>query len=237
MKTIGILGGLGPMASSYYYELIVKMTDACTDQEHPKTVFLSMTDTPDRTAYILGKSQENPLPYLIDGSRKLIAAGADFITIPCVTAQFFSRELSEALEKPVISLCEEVASAVADKDIACVGILATSGTIESGVLAAEFNNRGVRTIVPEAKDQEEVMNIIYNGIKCGREIDLESFLDVGENMKSRGAQKLILGCTELSLIKKDYRLSRDYVDVLDVLAQKAIILSGAKLKSLYKDIV
>lgn len=237
MKTIGVIGGLGPMATVYYLELITKMADVSCDQEHPRIVLKSIPDTPDRTAYILGKSEENPLPFLLETGKELVAMGADVITIPCITAQYFYEEIKNSLEVPVISLCGNIAEDMSRKEIQKVGILATSGTIESQVLEKSFHNKGIQTVVPDAELQQAVMKIIYEQIKAGKEVDLQLFLSVSESLLQKGAQRLILGCTELSLIKKVHELDDTYVDVLEVLAQKAVLYSGTSLKPEYSDII
>lgn len=247
MKTIGIIGGLGPMATVYFMELITRMVDVKTDQEHPKIFLQSIPDTPDRTAYILGQSKESPLPVLIKAGRELAIMGAEFITIPCVTAQYFYTELCEALDIPVLSLCGNIAKDIAQKQIKKVGIMATSGTIQSKVLEKEFRDIGVDVEIPTAAMQEEVMQIIYQQVKRGAPINWDSFLRVASSLQEQGVERIILGCTELSVLKKEARCERNpmlhevldhlCVDVLEVLAQKAVLESGAPLKKEYWDVI
>ncbi len=237
MKTIGVIGGLGPMATVQYLEMITEMTDVTRDQEHPRLVLASIPDTPDRTEYILGKSKESPLPQMIQAGKQLVEMGADFIAIPCVTAQYFYEKIVEALTVPVISLCGNVAEDIAAKGIRKVGLLATSGTIESQVLAQEFAKAGVEAIAPMPAEQTLVMKLIYDQIKSGSAVDWNMFEKVCRSLLDRGAEKLILGCTELSLLKKQRELDFCFVDVLEVLAQKTVLASGAALKAKYRDIV
>lgn len=225
------------MATVYYMELITKMTDASVDQEHPQIILKSIPGTPDRTAYIIGKSEENPLPQLLQACKELESMGADFITMPCVTAQFFYEKLAESVEVPLLSLCGNVAEEIAGKQIKKVGILATSGTIESKVLENTFGENGIETVIPDAFHQEMVMDIIYRQIKKGREIRWEMFDEIVEYLYSNGAEKIILGCTELSLLKKEKNMDGRIVDVLEVLAQKAVLASGAGLKKEYQEII
>ena len=107
MKTLGVIGGLGPMAMVYFLQLVTEYTNVKRDQEHIPIVLMSIPDTPDRTEYILKKSEENPLPRLVDAGLKLKAMGAQYIAIPCVTAHYFYKELKEQIGIPVVSLpCE-----------------------------------------------------------------------------------------------------------------------------------
>lgn len=240
MKTIGIIGGLGPMATVYYLELITRMTVADTDQEHPRIMIESIPDTPDRTAYILGKSSENPVPFLIKAGKELEKLGADFLAIPCVTAQFFYDEMQSAFNIPLLSLCANVADDIAAKGIKKVGILATSGTIESGVLEKHFKSRDIEVEIPDREKQDIVMEVIYEQVKKGRDVRWDMLHDVADSLMEKGAEKIILGCTELSLLKRDdskCAFDTRFVDVLDVLAQKTVIASGAKLNEKYKDVI
>jgi len=237
MKTIGIVGGLGPMATVYYMELITKMTDASIDQEHPHILLESIPDTPDRTSYIIGESNKNPLNQLICAAENLEKMGADFISIPCVTAQYFYRELSDNISIPILSLCGNVAEEISKKQIDKVGILATTGTIKSKVLENNFDKKGIQVIIPDEFHQQKVMDIIYKQVKQGNEVCWNDFEDVCRYLRNSGAQKMILGCTELSLLKKDRHMGDEIVDVLEVLAQKAVIASGAKLREEYRDVI
>ena len=94
--TVGVMGGLGPMASVYFYKMVVDMTDAKTDQEHVDMVITNRATTPDRSAYILGQSDENPVYALVSDAKKLEQFGVDFIVITCNTAHYFYDKINEA---------------------------------------------------------------------------------------------------------------------------------------------
>ena len=131
MKTIGIIGGLGPMATVYFLECITRMTEAERDQEHPRVFLESLPDIPDRTDFILGKSGEDPLPLMVQAGQSLERMGADFIAMPCVTAHYFYDALSRELGIPLIPLTRLLSEDIRRKGIGRVGIMATSGTLES----------------------------------------------------------------------------------------------------------
>ena len=88
-KTLGILGGMGPAATAYFMDLLVRMTQADTDQEHLDILVCHAPSIPDRTGYILDHRKENPLPAMVDYGNKLCTIGAEAIAIPCVTAHYF----------------------------------------------------------------------------------------------------------------------------------------------------
>lgn len=247
VKTIGVIGGLGPMATVYFLECVTRMTKAKTDQEHPRIYMQSCPDIPDRTAYILGESAENPLEDITNMGLELQMMGADFLAIPCITAHYFLEEIESRLDIPIVHLTEELAQDIRQKEINKVGILATTGTIQSGVMRNELEKAGIEVVVPDKEHQEFVMEIIYHQIKSGESINWDMVHKVIRHMLQGGSKKIILGCTELPLLKKDVWaaenpeleriLHEDCIDVLEVLAQKAILCSGAKLKENYIDVI
>lgn len=237
MKNLGIIGGLGPMATVYFMERVIEMTDVNKDQEHIRIYLQSIPDTPDRTAYICGENEENPLPFFVNAGISLAEQGADFIAIPCVTAQYFYQDLSDKLRIPVIHLISELVKEIKKKSIAKVGIMASDGTIKSKILQDKFLENGIEVVVPSKKDQASLMDIIYNQIKAGKKADMSQFFEVALHLKEQGAEKLILGCTELSLIKRAQTISFDCVDVIDVLAKNSVLMSGAPLKSAYLNLI
>lgn len=244
MKTIGIIGGLGPMATVYYLELLTRMTDAVKDQEHPRIFLESLPDIPDRTAYVLDHTAEDPVPLMTDAARALQNIGAELLTIPCITAHCFYDQVAEAVDIPILHLPRCVAQDIAGKGIHTVGILATTGTIQSGILKAEFAATGVDTIVLDTERQNLLMQIIYEQIKKGTAVNWQMFLELSESLLHRGAEKLVLGCTELPLLKRDIRqaensaleriLTEDSIDVLEVLAQHALLTADVALKPEYQ---
>lgn len=232
LKNLGIIGGLGPMASVYFMELIENRTRVEKDQEHLRITMMSIPDTPDRTAYILDNSRENPLPSMVKAGLDLKSIGADYIAIPCVTAHYFHDKLCQEIGLPIIYLPGELAAFLKKNDIATVGLMATTGTVKSGFVQSELQKNGIDTVLPSEADQEIVMRVIYEQIKAGKTPNVTEFTAVGDRLMEEGAQALILGCTELSLIKKAFSqsLSDRYIDVLEILADAAIRDSGIGLK-------
>ena len=222
MKTLGVIGGLGPMASAYFLQLLTQMSDAQTDQEHMEILMYSKPAIPDRTKYIIGESEENPAPDMIMAGKKLKEMGADILAIPCITAHYFHKELEDEIGLPIIHAVEETVSCLEEKQLTRVGILATDGTIRSGLFRKALEQRGICPVLPDAESQKKVMEIIFQQIKTGKRVDLESFYRISEEMSGQGAQVILLACTELSLIKRDYDLPAGYLDVMEVLARKAV---------------
>ncbi|MCP5046437.1 MAG: amino acid racemase, partial [bacterium] len=203
-KTIGILGGMGPEATVYLLNLIVKLTDAATDQEHIGTIVYNNPKTPDRTASLL-EGGPSPLPALIEGACLLEKAGADFILMPCVTAHYFHDQIANHVSIPFIHLLEVVLAVLKGHPAGLkkVGLIATSGTVKTGLFQRLFQKNGLETVLPGENDQKQVMKAIYNekGIKSGCVEEPKTLLEpITQGLISRGAEGIIAGCTEIPLV-------------------------------------
>ena len=238
-KILGVIGGLGPMATAYFLRLVTDMTDAETDQEHIETIIISRPATPDRTSYILGKSENSPLSELIRMEDDVCKMGAKVIAMPCITAHYFQKELDDNLGKYpgtcFIDGLYETAHYLKEHGIKSCGIMATDGTIESNLFQHTFEKEGIQSLVPSKELQNVVMDIIYEYVKKGLRPRKEDFDKVYSHLKEAGAEIILLGCTELSMIKRDLGVSSDVLDVLEVLARKSVMECG-KLKESYKNI-
>ncbi len=232
-KVLGVLGGVGPLATIYFADLVIKMTDAKTDQEHIAMIILNHASIPDRTEYILDNRKPNPLPMMVADAQKLQNDGADYIVIPCNTAHYFFDEIQKSVSVPIINILEETVC-YAEKtvpNLKCLGILATEGTVISGAYQNIIRKHGLDFRVPSEEDQKSLMHIIYDQVKAGERVDICEFLRIVGELKKAGSDAVILGCTELSVIKKDFNLSRhDIVDSMECLARKSIALCGRPLK-------
>ena len=219
--TLGVIGGMGPMATALFMQMIIEHTDATTDQQHLPMIIRHLPYIPDRTAYILGQSDESPMPYIRDAAKKLEAEGVAEIAIPCVTSHFFYDEIKAAVSVPVSNGVEDAAKTLADKNIQKVGIMATSGTVKSGIFTKALLPYGMECIYPDEMHQTYVMDIIYECVKSNRTADKGKVDKVLSHLKEMGSEIVVLGCTELSLIPKEY-LTGETLDVMETLALRCI---------------
>ena len=229
-KTLGVLGGLGPMASVYFYELLTAHTDASCDQEHINLVLSSHAQTPDRSDYITGKSRENPLPVMLRDAQKLEAWGVDMIAIPCNTAHFFYDALQDACRVPILNIMEENVRYLHSLGVKRAGILATDGTVQSGAYDRHMEKYGITPVVPDAAHQKMLMHIIFDQIKQGVDVDCDLFAQIASHMKAAGCEKVILGCTELSLIPRSGETDRFFIDSMEVLVLSVLQKFGMKIR-------
>ena len=229
MKKIGIVGGMGPMATAELFRKIIQYTDAASDQEHIRILIDNNPKIPDRTKAIL-EGTDSPVPWIQLSARGLISLGADFILIPCNTSHYFFDEIQKGLSAEVVNMIEETARAVEGMGIKKAGLLATTGTIQCGVYRRYFQKRGIELIQPDEARQNDVMNFIYQGVKASNyQFSAEPFERAARQLQADGAETLVLGCTELPIGIKMYGLKMDYVDSLDVLAKTAVVKAGYPL--------
>lgn len=236
-KVLGVIGGLGPLATAHFLELTARMTDAAVEQQNLDMIVYNFPSIPDRTGYILGSNLKSPLPGLLWAGRSLAQQGVDCIAIPCVTAHFFYEELTEAVRTPIIHGVRETARYLKAQGVGSAGIMATDGTIISGLFSRALMDEGVRPILPSKARQADVMRLIYDDIKAGNPPDMEKFHAVREELQGKGAETVILGCTELSLIKKDYAIGSGFLDSMEVLAQQSVLRCGKGLKPQYQNLI
>ncbi len=223
---LGILGGLGPMSSAYFYEMITEHTKASCDQDHIDIVISSGATTPDRTGYIIGAHKDNPAPRMIEDAKKLEKFGCGVIAIPCNTAHYFYDEVQANISVPIINIIEETVKLCHLKGAETIGIMATDGTVSTNTYQQMASNYGLRCIVPSEENQKRVMDIIYGQIKQGRTADMDLFNTVCDELRSLGCDRIVLGCTELSLLKKENCLGSYFLDALEVLAWRSIQYCG-----------
>lgn len=232
--SIGVIGGLGPMATAVYMKKVINMTDASTDQEHPDMIIYSCPKTPDRTAFILGKSDESPLPSLVDVARRLDNQGVKVIAVPCITARYFNEQIKQQVSVPVIHGVDGSAKLWKRQGITKVGILATEGSIRSGVIQKVLENNDIEAVIPDEDTQKLVTSLIYDDVKKGKKADLNKLNKAREALVNNGAEVCLLGCTELSVIADQEDIGEGFFDILDMLAAESIDLCGYKVRDEYK---
>ncbi len=223
---LGILGGLGPAASAYFYEMITEHTKAERDQDHIDILLSSRASTPDRTAFILGKSRENPLPVMIRDAKYLESCNVSAIVIPCNTAHYFIDEIRRSVSVPMPSIITETVAHIKRAGYKKAGILATEGTVSAGSYQMECERAGIEWEIPSEESQKAISEIIYGNVKQGKPVDREKFLAVCRELFDKGCETLILGCTELSLVNRSLGGDERFTDSLEVLAYTAIKLCG-----------
>ena len=221
MKKIGIIGGLGPLATVKFMELLEE--DLKNTEDNIELVVINDPTTPDRTSYILDNNKPNPLNKILEMVKKLEICDVSIITMPCNTASYFYKEIEAKTNIPFINIVSETVKYLKGKNIKSVGVLATEGTIKSGIYEELLKEYQINYLIPTNDEQKIISSIIYDGIKSGKPIDLNNFYQVINSLKEQGAECVVLGCTELSALRQIYNLEDEIlVDAMKILADATI---------------
>jgi len=215
---------MGPEATVDFFREIVNLTPAHIDQDHVPVLIYSNPRMPDRASAIL-YGAEDPLPYLREAARVLERGGAGLITIPCNTAHYYLDELRAAVRIPVLNMIEEACGALRSEYPAArtAGLLATTGTVRMRLYEDLLEKAGVSVITPPDEEQDQVQ-LAIDRIKAGAPRDeVHPILKAACcNFMSRGADLVILGCTEIPLVLDSTDPACPILNPTRILAQAAI---------------
>jgi aspartate racemase len=222
---IGILGGMGPLATADLYTKIIQSTPAARDQEHLHVIIDADPTVPDRSAFLRGHGPD-PMPKLTAGAQRLERIGAAFIAIPCNTAHAFLPALRERVAIPILDMVAETAAHVraTQPQVRRVGILATPGTIEIGLYHNALRAEGLEPLHPGADDQERYVTAAIAAVKAGDTGPAVGALlaEAGRRLAASGAEVLLAACTEIPLALTAAMVPVPLIDPTQVLANAAI---------------
>jgi len=232
-RKLGILGGMGPKATAVFMDKIIEHTDADRDQDHLDMIIVNHATLPDRTTVILEQRKEEFLTAVERDLQLLAYAEATHIAIPCNTSHYFYDELQAMSSVPIIHMVDETVQVMAGRfgRGSKIGLLATNGTVRSGVYKRICERHGMELHLPDEATQNQVMRIIYHDVKGGVTPDPAVFERIILNMiKHDQCSGVIIACTELSCIPISAAVNSYCVDAMDVLVRKSIELSGKRYK-------
>ncbi|MBK1896554.1 cysteate racemase [Chryseobacterium paridis] len=205
---LGILGGVGPSATVDFMNKVIKNTSAKRDQDHIKMIVEQNPQIPDRTAHLI-YNDTDPTIAMFSTCKQLEAEGANAIAIPCNTAHAFVHSIQSHLTIPIINMLDITAEYIIKTfgNAINIGLLATTGTIESKVYHEVFARYGLTVVIPDELHQEYVMESIYGkeGVKAGYTEGAckNNILKAARYLMNSNAHVIILGCTELPLMFQD----------------------------------
>lgn len=238
VSTIGVLGGMGPEATNRLCALITALTPAARDQDHIPVITFNNSLIPPRVE-ALKRGEESPVPEMIRTARLLEQAGADLLIMPCNLAHYFIREVQQQINVPLLNMIEETVSFIVAQYPDCrkAGLLASTPTIEYRLYDDSFARHQRTVLTPTVSAQEsQVMEAIYGerGIKAGFKRRPHALLmEAALQLVGRGAELIIAGCTEISLVlRPQARAPFHVVDPLEVLARVAVrkAMAGAVVR-------
>ncbi len=226
MKTIGILGGVGPDTTAKIYLSVVKQIKKEKGKYPPIVIYnLPFPSSIEEDVIIKGKNVSKMLPYLIDGTKVLEKSGADFGILPCNTLHTYIEQIRAKTRIPFLSILEETVRCVIEKKMNTVGILATETTINTNIYQNAFERSDVKLVRPTVGEQRVINAIIVeilNGIK--NRTQRERLFNICNALKQRGAEAILLACTDLQLI-----LSGNYQGLLIIDTTEVLIDSSVRI--------
>lgn len=196
---LGILGGMGPLATLDLQQKILSATRADRDQDHLPVVVWNVPQIADRQRALAGIGP-SPLPQLLDAVKGLNQAGVSHIAVPCNTAHFWYDELQAASSAQILHIADITAQALIAQSIrpTTVGLIATQGTLTAGWFQSRFEGVGIRVITPENDEMERWFVPGCYAVKRGEIASGGLLLNaLADRLISRGASKLVLACTEV----------------------------------------
>jgi aspartate racemase len=226
MKTLGILGGLGPESTTEFYLQLVKK---CREQNNiswpPVAVYCVPLAFDFLNEVIIGGGGEikDFLPFLIDGAKQLDKADPDFAVIPCNTAHIFIDEIRAAVKTPYLSIVEEIALLAQEKRMKTLGLLGTQKTIDSGIYEKAFQKQGISLVIPSQAEQEIVSQTIGKILNnTTNEEDKIEMLNIVRNLQQKGAKAVILGCTDIQLLINQKDTDVILIDTVETLVDATV---------------
>jgi len=224
-KILGIIGGMGPLATNVFYKMLIELTPAQKDQDHINMVILSHATMPDRTGAIESGDLSQLLSKLQEDALFLEQSGATCIAVPCNTSHVVMDDVQKVVTIPIINMVRETVDYLlheCDCRDQKVGIMATEGTVKAEIFQNEMIKSGLVPVIPSRENQQTLMHIIYDGVKAGLPVDPNDFATVEKQLREAGCKKIVLACTELSCYAMENTLTEIYVDAMEILARKAI---------------
>lgn len=223
-KRIGILGGMSPESTAQYYEYITHTyTERFGDYSYPEIIIYSVSFQP----YVDWPKEDRwdlVAKGLSEAAQRLEAAGVDFIIIATNTMHLVIEQIQASVKIPMLSLLDAVSDAILARGMKTVGLLGTKFTMEKTFYQEALSRRDITILVPNAGDREYVNEIIYSELVAGqiRDPSRAGFVNVIKKLKARGAEGVILGCTEIPLLVTEEDAGMPLFDTTTIHAEAAL---------------
>lgn len=196
---LGVLGGMGPLATVDFLGKLIEETGAERDQDHIPVFVYSVPQIPDRPAAILARGP-SPLPAMLEGVRVLRDAGAVAMAIPCNTAHYWYDAIAAEARVPVLHIADAACDVLDAREPPAtrIGLMGTDGTLAAGFLQSRLVARGKQPLLSTPEEQERY---VLPAIACVKRHELarahELAIAACRALRERGAETIVLACTEL----------------------------------------
>jgi aspartate racemase len=226
-RVLGVLGGMGPLASAQFMLRLTLLTPATRDQDHIPAVLWSDPRVPDRTRSHL-QDGDDPLPWLLHGITGLRRAGCGAIAIPCNTAHGWFDAMRQTAEVPILHIVDAAAADMRRLGIGpgTIGVMGTQATLDMRLYQDRLQSQGWDCIIPSRQEMDRHVTPAIALVKANRVAEAYApLVEVANTLAARGATAVVLGCTEIPLgiqAGPQDALPVPMVDTIDSLARAAI---------------
>ena len=224
MRTIGIIGGLGPETTSEFYLDIIFGTYKQSKEQRPGIIISSVPLPYQIEADLIERNEggERYIPYLITEAQRLEKAGADFLVMPCNSLHVFINEIRESVSIPVLSIIEETVKFVKNKGFKQVGIISTSATIQNKLYENAFKEANIDYVTPDDFQQAKMGKIILNLVTGQqRNEDREEIIRIIDSFDTKDVDCVALACTDLQLLIPKHK-NLPIFDTMKILADASV---------------
>ena len=231
MKTIGILGGVGPKTTSHIYHSIINYFRESGEKKYPPILIynLPFPFIIENEAIIEGKNAQKMLPYLIDGAKILEKGGADFGILPCNTLHKYIQEIRESVKIPFLSIIDETLKYVKSKKIKSIGILATETTVKDKLYDNILNKNGISVLYPNRREQNNINKIIIELLKGEKnKLQEKEVKEFFSSLQKRGSEAILLACTDLQIIASNIQAPVLLINSTEILINASLCLLNKK---------
>ena len=228
MKTIGLIGGMSWESSAEYYKIINETVKKRLGGLHSATLIMYSVDFEDIEKLQHAGEWDRATEFMVDAARKVERGGADFVLICTNTMHKMADEVQQALNIPLLHIADATAAEIKAHNMKHVGLLGTRFTMEEDFYKRRLQeDHGLTTIVPEEDERTIVHDLIYDELCCGeiRESSREKYKTIIENLIKRGAEGIILGCTEIPLLVSQRDSPVPVFDTTRIHAEAAVTLA------------
>ncbi|WP_317336412.1 aspartate/glutamate racemase family protein [Dysosmobacter welbionis] len=230
MKTIGLIGGMSWESTVTYYQIVNEVVKEKLGGLHSAKVLLYSVNFAEIEAYQANGQWDESAEVLAQAAENLEKAGADFVLICTNTMHKVAPQVQSRIHIPLVHIAEATADALKENNISKVGLLGTKYTMTQEFYKNKLIEAGIDVLIPEGDDINIVNDIIYNELCLGdvKAASKKEYLRIIENLKQRGAQGVILGCTEIGLLIQQQDTELPVFDTTQIHATKAALLSIEK---------
>ncbi|WP_086930500.1 aspartate/glutamate racemase family protein [Agarilytica rhodophyticola] len=231
MKTIGMLGGMSWESTVSYYKALNEGVKRSLGGLHSAKICMYSVDFEEIEKLQHQAKWEEAATILSKAAESVEAGGADFLLICTNTMHKIAPEIERAISIPILHIADATASHLQNDNITCVGLLGTQFTMEQGFYKDRLSDHyGIEVLIPESGERKVIHEVIYSELCLGKilEKSREKYLDIITQLHERGAQAIILGCTEIALLVQQQHTFIPLYDTTQIHAQEAIKLAISK---------